>query len=353
MWSDENEEEIWEYALPFHPSCFEVFKHATLSKYSHVDVSSLTSWWTLESSCGAYNEFTRHPAVRSCAQQWWDHQKGTEWLAANPLFVPRLENIFERAIEHSPDFSPQQRAFRILGPGTAAHDPFRQLPVELQYELLDHLQSKDIISLRLASRVFSDLPVSYFQKLITREMPWLWEAWPTTAKPAQPLAYSHWATMTSHEAKFKEGNYTHELAKLNEYIEIVTKDLPELAKPLRENFAQALEELEEVRRQDWEAEKKKCNPFYLPPDRTNYFTLYTLITRHWKSLRGLQNRRRIWTDCQMILKRVELYKADGLVDDDGVVGDLFTARQQAFEWRKKNRDCIPGWTYNVVEQVEG
>lgn len=334
--NDDDEEEISRWALPFHPSCFEVFKRATLSKYSRVDVNTLTSWWTLESTYEFWGGFPRDRAVARCNQQWWYHKKGTEWLAANPLFVPRLDDIFKAAIDPSPGFSLHQRAFQPLGPGTSPHDPFRRLPVELQYEVLDQMKLKDIASLCLASRVFSDLPVSYFQKRVLRKMPWLWEAWPTSAKPTQPLAYSPWATINSHEAKLKERRHSHELAKLNDYIDIVTQALPEIKEKLQENYAQALEELKEAELEEAEreAEKDKCTPFYLPPDRTNYLTLYTLITRHWKSLRGLQNRKRIWIDCQEIIKRVEKYKADGLVDDNGVIGDIRTARQQAEERRK-------------------
>ena len=42
--------------------------------------------------------------------------------------------------------------------------------------VLDHLGSKDIANLRLATPVFRELPTTLFRRLFFEDMPWLWEA---------------------------------------------------------------------------------------------------------------------------------------------------------------------------------
>jgi hypothetical protein len=43
--------------------------------------------------------------------------------------------------------------------------------------VIEHLGSKDIASLRVASRSFRHLPYTLWHRLIKKEMPWIWETW--------------------------------------------------------------------------------------------------------------------------------------------------------------------------------
>lgn len=331
-----NEDEAYDYALPFHPSCFEIFKRATTRAYGRVDVNTLTSWWYLD-SMDNFDRFPRDSNVSASNQQWWSHENGTAYLVANPLYIPSLSDILEAAIDRSPDFSPQQRAFLPLGPGKETHDPFKRLPVELQFQILDDLRSKDIASLRLSSRVFSELPVSYFQKLLLREWPWLWEAWPTVARPTSSTPYSKWTTMTAHDAKTTLQRQAYELAALTDYVDIVKKEMPEATQQIDAHFARCYQEILDAHKLEVTTIEENHRPFYLPPDKTNYLALFTLIRRHWSDLRGLQNRKRIWTDCKKIMRRVEVYKNQGLVDEAGIVGDLVEVLQEKERKRRERR----------------
>ncbi|ORY02549.1 hypothetical protein BCR34DRAFT_437902, partial [Clohesyomyces aquaticus] len=262
-----------DYAMPFHPSCFEVFKRVSLLSIGKVDIGGLTGWWLLEATSYEFENFPRNPDVDECAQQEWEHHKGTAYLVANSLYVPKLRDIFAHVVEVGPDFNPRDGAFNPLTTmdPDGSVDPFQLLPAEIRVEILDHLPSKDIASLRLSSRAFNQMPVRYFQKLILREMPWLWEAWPSVTNPNR-TPYSIWASLTESNA--------------------LDEALPAEIQALKDAH-----DLEISRNED-------LTPFYLPPGKTNYFLLYTLITRHWKELRGLQNRKRIWTDCEEILRRI-------------------------------------------------
>ena len=341
MW-DPNQ--AFEYALPFHPSCLEVFKRTSLLLNGKVDISSLTSWWSMEADYEDFHDFPRDPKANQFSMQEWDHIKGTAYLTANPLYIPRLEDIFQDAIETAPSFNLRDGAFK-LQEGVAeetSYDPFALLPGEIQTDILDRLSSKDIAALRLSSRALCQLPVSYFQKLLLREMPWLWEAWPTNLNPTQ-LVYAKWATASAQDLKRILERPEKEADILNDYINIIKKEMPELAETLDEAFPAQFEAIQEAFRVDSEKALVQ-KPFYLPPGKCNYFKLYTLITRHWKDLRGLQNRKRIWEDCEEILRRVKAYKEMGKIDEKGITGNLpdvviFNAGEQ----NRKREEKVRRW----------
>ena len=54
-------------------------------------------------------------------------------------------------------------------------DPFSGLAAEITIMVLDHLESKDIANLRLATPVFRQLPTILFRRLFLEDMPWLIE----------------------------------------------------------------------------------------------------------------------------------------------------------------------------------
>jgi hypothetical protein len=326
MW-DSNEAS--DYAMPFHPACLEVYKRVSSLTLGKIDINVLTSWWSLEAAYNSFHSFPRDSNVYSCAGQWWVHHRGTEYLVANPLYIPRLSDIFKAAVDTSPEFSPRNGAFNILDPmqERTGVDSFHRLPVELRTEILDNLSSKDIASLRLASRVFSQLPVSYFQSLLRRECPWLWEAWPTGSHPEHG-SYPKWAYMTGAEIGEITSRHERDIAILDDYCQIVKKDMPECASDINAAYEVEFQAIQDAHR--IQAEREEGKPFYLPPTKTNYFTLYTLITRHWQQLRGLQNRKRIWKDCEEILRRVDLYKREGRITEKGTMTeDLATVVARA------------------------
>lgn len=295
-----DEAETEEYAMPFHPWCFEVFKRTSILEHGTIDVGGLTSWWTKQATADRVFEARNNNDVNQCNAQEWDHWRGTEYLAANPLYVPKLRDILRQAVSTDPGFSPRNSAFTVSQGTTpdASNDLFARLPAELQFEILDYLRSRDIASLRLASRAFRYLPISYFQKLLNRDFPWLWEAHPTSVKPNQ-LPYSFWATVTADEAERKLQETQKAIDSLNDYVRIVSAEMPELKQVLEEALPAEVQAVLDA--QQLEVEKAEDRrPFFLPPGQTDYHLLYVLIKRHWGELRGLQNRERIWKECKGI-----------------------------------------------------
>ncbi|PGH06212.1 hypothetical protein AJ79_06600 [Helicocarpus griseus UAMH5409] len=179
--------------LPVHPTCFEIFKRLSRRRFGFVDVHSLYRWRILDGVKNRFNDgFPYGFAVTRCQQQWWDHMPGTEYLAANPINIPRLRQLLKN---HSCLVSPWSKGvvfhFRYTPPGASqveghatpppaptgasTSDPFQKLPSEIQQMILAHCTTRDITNLRLASRAYRQLPIVLFRRLTLEDMPWLWE----------------------------------------------------------------------------------------------------------------------------------------------------------------------------------
>lgn len=323
------EEDAEKYAMPFHPPCLEVYKRASRLRTGDVDIAGLTDWWTIGAD---YNTFyrleqeVRDLNVRKCREQDWRHVNGTEYLAANPLLVPALPAILQQALVHDPDFDPRHGAFDVPDqtPSAPSNDPFAALPHELRMLVLSHISSPDIANLRLASRSFRQLPITLFHDLLLREMPWLWEVWCSTP-------YAFWATATAAEHKIAAEAPGNARQAMLDYTTIVQAEQPELTESMNEALAVYDEH---ATLENHHARHSGCaTPSTLPRRQTNWYTLYTLITRHLHrgELKGLQNRRRIWRDCEEILRRIAKYREDGLapVQDVKAVAREMIERQRA------------------------
>jgi hypothetical protein len=51
----------------------------------------------------------------------------------------------------------------------------------------------------------------------------------------------------------------------------------------------------------------------LSKGETDWLRVQVEVSKNWKTLLGLQNRRRIWGDCQEILNRVDEYRKQGKI----------------------------------------
>lgn len=204
-----------------------------------------------------FEEFPREFAVRNGHEQWWQHENGSEYLAANPVEIPGLEQLLKnchRAIQFdSPgkevpyDVNGGVYGWTYKGPkdpynqyhktpppasSGASTDVFMKLPTELLYKVLDDLGSKDVANLRLVTDAYRQLPIIMFRARILEDMPWLWEA----------------------------------------------RDLP--------------------------------------AHQTDWYKMYTMVKGCWQNMKGLKNRKRIWKDVNEIVTRIGNLRADGNIVDE-------------------------------------
>ncbi|KAI9046062.1 F-box protein [Aspergillus affinis] len=272
-----------EYALPFHPWCFDIFCRQSKLHFRCVNVSGLMKWRNAEFSWEDFREFPRTGDVVGAQEQFWRHEPGNEYLAANPLYVPRLLPLLNSAVTtegHPPgafDLSCRPSCHR-----DESADPLAVLPLDIRLLVLDYLGSRDIANLRLASRAYEQLPVGLWYRLIREEMPWLWEAWDETERGHRP---SLWTSVTANGARLLNQRRQHYTRVLREEGHV-------------DNLDDALDYL-----LPW---PESATPSHkLPRGQTNWYQLYTEVKRNWPQLKGLRNRQRIWEDVDEIIYRIK------------------------------------------------
>ena len=127
------------------------------------------------------NTFVRHRN-----EVCWKHEPGCEYLVANPINIPGLQQLLippgsrasRRVVFGSGDRPDEVQVNDLRTPSftpTPAQDIFSMLPAEITSIILDWLGPKDIANLRLATPVFRPLPTVLFQRFFWEEMPWLYE----------------------------------------------------------------------------------------------------------------------------------------------------------------------------------
>ena len=108
------------------------------------------------------------------------HIPGTEYLAADPVDVPKLKDIIKNCTEQDnasiPEvFTPDQSSPETKMITAENAGPFLHLPPELKLSILRMLEYRDVSNLRLVTRAWNQLPQTFFRDLILEKMPWLWE----------------------------------------------------------------------------------------------------------------------------------------------------------------------------------
>ena len=125
-----------------------------------------------------------------------------------------------------------------------------------------------------------------------REMPWLWEAWssdePTT-----------WARMDNLDWRVWHGKAVAHEKRVQLYREVIKDDYPEIYQEICAAEPDSIWD-------SWVASSPET--IQLPADCTNWHQLYCDITRNWKDLNGLQNRRRIWIDVERIIQCIKWFR---------------------------------------------
>jgi hypothetical protein len=307
--------------MPFHPTCFEVFTRVSRLRLGSIDVDGLLTW--RHKSPVAENRYLNlHPALRRGSGQWWQHVPGDEYLAANPVLVPALPAIFRNAAEMDPLFDIQASAFeRTAQDGSlTAHthaqaDPFDIFPHELITILLSYLPPRDIATLRLTSRAFLHLPISFFRDLLRREMPFLWEI-----REATPP--SLWAIHTAasmQECAIRPARLAAQLGREQEwYKKVIQEEMPDVWETYRGDQPWLNKNpvlLEEETKAEMLRRYRESVPLVqFDPERMNWYKLYCGIVRGWDELKGLQNRKRIWEALEGIVEEVRVYRETGQIE---------------------------------------
>ncbi|KAJ5807810.1 hypothetical protein N7474_009079, partial [Penicillium riverlandense] len=283
-----------EFALPFHPWCFDIFCRQSESHFGHVNTTGLMNWRKVECTFEDFHKFPRDAAVVAGQEQFWIHEPGQEYLVANPLYVPNLVPLLRSAIKEDGNFALSNGAFdidqetkhHIARSLEGPNDPLFSLSHDLRLSVLEYLGSHDIANLRLASRAFHQLPISLWHRLIREEMPWLWEAWDESENSD---ALSLWTSITANEMQVLCKTRKHYFSVLEDESQDTMLDGKIVDEML--SWPPAIP-----------------SQIKLPRAKTNWYEVYSGITRNWDQLKGLQNRKRIWKDVDEIIRRIQMYE---------------------------------------------
>ena len=267
--------------LVFHPHCLEIYKRTAALRLGGAELTHVPAFADRWNTDGRGSSPPCHPSVSASGGQWFEHTSGHEFVVANPLQIPALTTIFEAA-RRSQDFNAKETspfgAKRTTGTNSN-RDIFGKLPNELRDMVLSSLGSKDIANLRLASRTFRNLPTTLWRELIEKEMPWIWEAW--SDRPYPFISCTTRSEFEAHDQAVKgriqatQGLGDEEKTKQRD---LIARD----ERRFRESRAvQQLSRLE-----------------------TDWHYLYCRLSREWKSIKGLQNRERIWKTIEYIVRRI-------------------------------------------------
>jgi hypothetical protein len=263
----------------FHPYCLEVYKRVSLLHRGDIGIDELASKFRRDALGGLM-----HPAVYSASVQWWLHKNGSEFLVANPVHIPALRDILERATKtEGDDFDNMEDTFSkisVVSTSNKREDIFTTLPQELRNDILDHLPSKDIANLRRTSSSFRGLSNKLWRRLVLEDMPWLWEAW---CERHYPL----WACTTVDKLESHERSMR-------------AKSKASLALPDEQRTAMKAK----IRRARKNFRKPKPAQL-LDPIRTDWQWLYCELERERMNIKGLRNRERIWVNLVLVVKGTE------------------------------------------------
>lgn len=230
-------------------------------------------------------------------EQWYFHEPGTEYLAANPIDVPGLTTIINDCKgKHA------EVVFAQTDHDTSS-DPFALLSPELRLMILDLLPRQDVANLRLASSTFKQLPQSYFRKLVLHEMPWIWEVSPLQAQTNDLDWYRLWLALSAADGgALKDEEERSGLQQIR-----------------RDAYQRVQDELEQ-RGIEWGNEeyhrtfKEKAPNF---DEQADGEIREAYASGRWPGkksteINGLRNCRRVWNDVQEILRRIEVKNRRGL-----------------------------------------
>lgn len=296
MWWDVGTRD--ETAIPFHPTCLEVFKRASLKRYGRFDIHALGNWWRECADWRYMHEFPRAKDVKAGEDEWWQHYVGSEYLATNPCFLPSLRQLLESSRKaQTVDGGPLHTKHRS--------SLFLNCPVEMKRLIMSYLNPTDVVSVSTAYPNLRDMAQGVLQTTIPRDMPHIWELW-------CKLPYSRWTGTSAAEIRAALDAFNEQEIEIERVLEILADEKEHKAHAI---YKQYWDESREERR-----EKSRAPTQEKPADvfDVQELDLIGLVLRLNKARsdgepKGLMNRERIWIDCNVILDRIEELQEEGRI----------------------------------------
>lgn len=289
-----------QYAMPFHPSCFEIYRRAAIERHGHFNVDLLGSWYQLKSRYSEFHSFPRSEAVKKGERQWWQHNPGDEYLAADPLWPSGLREAITSAKFERPRVENNESASSRWG----------SLPLEVTVLVLSHLDTVAIAKISLAIPETRSIARRVMQRRLQVEYPHLWEL-------SSTQSYYKWTGLTANELKTRQKRLDQKEAEFRLIYSILDEEgHGEARDQLKQNWAESNKATQNELLGSAIMEKL---PLTVPTDEVDIarFVLALHDAEEVGNLKGLHNRGRIWKDCETILDQIEELKDQGDIEPDG------------------------------------
>lgn len=106
----------------------------------------------------------------------WCHQRGDEWLAANPVDIPKSSSLIESCFSSAVfECTTQDSHARLLG-----------LPAELINHIISFLEESDLMLVAATCRKLRQHTQSFFKALAVEHLSWLREVFEAKRYPSSP-----------------------------------------------------------------------------------------------------------------------------------------------------------------------
>ena len=284
-------EEDKRFAIPFHPTCLEVFKRASLKRHGAYDLNSLGRLWLAHNTHATKLRVPKGEAFKRGTGQWWEHVPGDEWLVANPCFLVNLPRI----LAESQSLSVPDGALLSTQP----RNIFTRVPTEIKDRILENLDVLDVAHAGLAILELHNEGQTLLGKRLPIDMPHLWELWCA-------LPYSEWTGVTEVELAALDQAWQREEERRETVVRILLEEgHGEVAAACDEYWSTG--GLDEQREQFMGPAIKEKPAITIDPNATDLIRLVIALDKATEEgkLKGLQNRERIWKDCNFLLDKIE------------------------------------------------
>ena len=232
-------------------------------------------------------------------QDEYECHPGTEYLAADPMNIPGLDELIKAGTEGRVS----DIAIHLPRESSQSQNVFSTLPIELRRLLAESLPRKSLANLRIASATFTELPQSYFHHLVKTEMPWVWEI---EDLPANEVNwYGLWCKLSAADGGSYEDEKKRVWARrqLRQLIDRVEADLE------RQGVDRESSEWHKLSKEGTEKAKEEVMKVFRVLNRQGVWP-----DKRATELRGLRNRRRIYCDIETTLTRIQHLQARGATE---------------------------------------
>ncbi|KAF5533012.1 hypothetical protein FMEXI_12095 [Fusarium mexicanum] len=348
-----NHSDRWK-PLPVHSYCLDMFAKVSYHRLGRVDLDGIWQWREMQSDPKSYglnaDDVSPHTEVaqgRKHCEDPWSHHTGSEWLAANPVEVPGLNDLLKTCFgSNMPNDISLPSQARLL-----------TLPTEIIFQLLSLLPASDLSAVAWTCRALRSHTQPLFKVCIMRDMDWFWELmegaqypaspdWPATWDPCFPPGLSIPELPLGLEHENVEKELWAQIMADDPEMEALEKTAKAINDLRRETIYGPYRASKEASLREWEEFRDNVESWvrYLPTsetrraERIDWVRVWQLFHPTTTPLAGARNRARIWGDCNRIVNYNNRLREQGEMGAKHRILRTLISSRESEEWWEQHDD---------------